>query len=192
MRTSALPLVLLLATAPPAAAQGGYGPPTAVVVTGPEVGSRAPDFSLPWADKNGAGPAESWFSLSGQRGKAVVLAFYPKDFTSGCTAEMKTFTEQYADLFGGDDVVVVGINGDALETHARFAASLELPFRLLTDSGQTVSRRFGSADADGYNRRTVYVINLKGEVSYQDLSFRALDPKSYANLKAAVRRARKH
>jgi peroxiredoxin Q/BCP len=120
----------------------------------------------------------------------VVLAFYPKDFTTGCTAQMKTFTQQYADLFG-EDVVVVGINADSLETHARFAQSLDLPFRLLTDGGQRVSRKYGSADRNGYNRRTVYVVDPKGRVSYVDRRFGALDPKAYSNLKSAVQAARR-
>lgn len=165
------------------------GKPTAVLVDGPREGERAPDFSLPWASKDTTGGA-TWFSLSGQRGRLVLLAFYPRDFTPGCTAELKTFTEQYADLFG-DDVVVVGISADSLETHQRFAQSLNLPFRLLSDPDQKVSRKFGSADRNGYNRRTVYLIDRNGRVSYSDLRFGALDPKAYTRLKAAVQAARR-
>ncbi len=165
------------------------GRPTAILVDGPREGDRAPDFSLPWATRDSIGGAP-WFGLSVQRGKVVVLAFYPKDFTSGCTAEMQTFTEQYAELFG-DDVVVVGINADSLETHVRFAQSLGLPFRLLTDADQKVSKVYGSAGEGGYNRRTVYVIDRKGRVSYVDPRFGALDPKAYRALKAAVQEARR-
>ena len=165
------------------------GRPTAILVTGPREGEEAPDFSLPWASKDTVGGAQ-WFSLSAQRGKIVVLAFYPKDFTPGCTAEMRTFTEQYPDLFG-NDVVVVGISPDSLSTHQRFAGSLGLPFHLLSDLDQKVSRAYGSADRGGYNRRTVYVIDRKGRVSYADLRFGALDPKAYANLKSAIRDARR-
>lgn len=167
------------------------GRPAAVLVSGPREGDRAPDFSLAWASADTAGVIP-WFSLSGQRGKVVVLAFYPKDFTAGCTAEMKTFTEQYADLFGGDDVVVVGVNADSLTTHQRFARSLGLPFRLLSDPDQKVSKKYGSAGENGYNRRTVYVIDRKGRVAYVDYRFGALDPKSYSALKEAVRDARRH
>jgi peroxiredoxin Q/BCP len=103
---------------------------------------------------------------------------------------MKTFTEQYGDLFG-EDVVVVGISADSLVTHQRFAQSLALPFRLLSDPDQRVSRKYGSADRNGYNRRTVYVIDKTGRVSYTDLRFGALDPKAYARLKAAVQAARR-
>lgn len=173
-----------------AAQDSAVGRPAAVLVSGPREGDRAPDFSLPWASKDTAG-ADPWFGLSAQRGKVVVVAFYPKDFTSGCTAEMKTFTEQYADLFG-DQVVVVGISADSVSTHQRFAQSLGLPFRLLSDVDQNVSRKYGSAGADGYNRRTVFVVDRKGQVAYTDLRFGALDPKAYAGLKAAVQDARRH
>lgn len=189
-----VPAVLCLLAAGPAtttllAQDTTIGRPSAILVDGPREGDRAPDFSLPWASREGVGDSR-WFSLSSQRGKVVVLAFYPKDFTPGCTAEMTTFTEQYAQLFG-DDVVVVGINADSLETHARFAQSVNLPFRLLTDAGQKVSRKYGSADRNGYNRRTVYVIDRKGRVTYVDYRFGALDPKAYSNLKSAIQSARR-
>jgi peroxiredoxin Q/BCP len=172
-----------------AAAQDTLGPPTAILADGPREGDRSFDFSLPWASRDTTGGA-NWFSLSGHRGKVVVLAFFPRDFTPGCTAQMKTFTEQYTDLFG-EDVVVVGISADSLSTHQRFAQSLALPFRLLSDPDQRVSRKYGSADRNGYNRRTVYVIDKTGRVSYTDLRFGALDPKAYARLKAAVQAARR-
>lgn len=182
-------LVSLAVLPPRLAAQDTLGPPTAILVDGPREGDRAPDFSLPWASRDTVAGAQ-WFSLSQHRGRVVVLAFYPRAFTPGCTAEMKTFTEQYSELFG-DDVTVVGISADSLPTQQRFAASLGLPFRLLADVDQKVSRRYGSADRGGYNRRTVYVIGPNGRVSYVDLRFGALDPKSYSRLKTAIRAARR-
>ncbi|HWA58302.1 MAG TPA: peroxiredoxin [Gemmatimonadales bacterium] len=182
--------IVPLAILPPRlAGQDTLGPPTAILVDGPREGDRAPDFSLPWASRDSVGGPQ-WFSLSGQRGRVVVLAFFPKAFTPGCTAEMKTFTEQYADLFG-DDVSVVGISADSLGIQQRFAASVGLPFRLLSDLDQGVSRKYGSADRNGYNRRTVYVINPAGRVSYVDLRFGALDPKAYKRLKQAIAAARR-
>jgi peroxiredoxin Q/BCP len=165
------------------------GPPTAVMVSGPDVGRRAPLFRLPWANKDGVGPADQPYDLSLDRGKTVVLAFFPRDFTSGCTAEMRTFAEQYDSLFG-PDVVLVGISTDSLATHTRFAASLNLPFRLLSDPTQGVARRYAAGDRSGYLRRVVYVIGADGKVRYRNLRFNALDPKHYADLGAAVRRAR--
>lgn len=180
-----------LAAAAPLAAQAGYtqAAPTVRLVSGPQVGTRAPDFSLPWANKDGVGPAESPYQLWRDRGKTVVVAFYPEDFTSGCTAEMKTFAEQYDSLFG-PEVVVVGISADSVQTHARFAASLNLPFRLLSDPQQKVARKFGSEGDNGHMRRTVYVIGPRGDVTYRNLRFNALDPKHYAELAGAVRTAR--
>lgn len=184
-----LSLVTLAVVPGRVAGQDTVGPPTAILVDGPREGDRAPDFSLPWASKDTVGGPD-WFSLSRQRGRVVVLAFFPKAFTPGCTAEMKTFTEQYADLFG-NDVAVVGISADTLGTQQRFAASLSLPFRLLSDADQKVSKKYGSADRNGYNRRTVYVIDPSGRVSYTDLRFGALDPKAYSRLKAAIQAARR-
>jgi peroxiredoxin Q/BCP len=162
--------------------------PVAVVVSGPRAGDRAPDFSLPWSSREVTG-GNPWFSLSAHRGRVVVLAFYPRDFSSGCTAEMKSFTDQYADLFG-EDVVVVGISTDSLSTHRRFAEEIGIPFQLLSDRDLAVSKRYGSADPEGFSRRTVYVIGRGGDVAYADRQFGALDPKSYQRLKAAVQAAR--
>lgn len=188
MRRLSLVLLVLLASGGAAQAQDSSGPPTAFFASGPPVGERAPDFSLPWATKDGPG-TEQWFSLTGNRGKVVVLAFYPADFTKSCTAEMQTFTERYDELFG-EDVTVVGISTDSIDSHVRFAASLGVPFKLLSDTDQAVARKYGSAGSEGRNRRTVYVIDKTGKVSYSELRFNALDPQSYSDLKKAVATAR--
>ncbi len=162
--------------------------PTAVLVGGPRVGQTAPDFTLPWAGRDGIGPVDNPYQLWRDRGKTVVVAFFPRDFTSSGTAQMQTFAEQYDSLFG-PDVIVVGINGDSLETHSRFAARLGLPFRLLSDTGLRVTRRYGSYDGSGRPRRTVFVVGPDGRVRYRDLQFDAGDPNDYAALGAAVRKA---
>lgn len=190
VRFLCLPAVLLIAGTPALSAQqAAKGPPTAVLSGGPQVGRRAPDFSLPWANKDGVGPADSPYQLWRDRGKTVVIAFYPRDFTSTCTAQMQAFAEQYETLFG-PDVVVVGINTDSLATHGRFAARLGLPFRLLSDPDQKIARKYGSGDSNGFPRRTIYVIDPSGRVSYRNMKFDALDPDQYVELGAAVRAAR--
>jgi peroxiredoxin Q/BCP len=188
MRYATLSLVfsaLLLAGVPAAFAQGGSDK-AITVIGGPDVGRRAPDFSLPWANREGVGPVEAPYQLASDRGKTVVVAFYPRDFTKGCTAQMRTFAEQYDSLFG-PDVVLVGISTDSVETHQRFAASLKLPFRLLSDPDQRVSKQYASKNPEGYNRRTVYVIGSDGRVKFRNMSFNALDPRDYTELRAAVR-----
>jgi peroxiredoxin Q/BCP len=188
MRISHLSLAVLIVSlaAVPGVAQNNPGKIKAILQGGPDIGQRAPDFSLPWANRDGIGPVESPYQLASDRGKTVVVAFYPRDFTKGCTAEMRTFAEQYDSLFG-PNVVLVGISTDSLTTHSRFAASLGLRFRLLSDPDQRVSKQYASKDPEGHNRRTIYVVGPDGRVKFRDLSFNAQDPEDYADLRAAVR-----
>jgi len=172
-----------------AAAQAADRTPTAVIVGGPREGSKAPEFSLPWATKETIGTPDSPYELWRDRGKTVVLAFYPADFTKGCTAELQTFADQYDTLFG-PDVVVVGISADPLESHRRFASSLDLPFRLLSDPDLKVARKYGSNGEGGRPKRTVFVIGPDGRIKYRNLKFNALDPKDYSALGSAVQAAR--
>jgi len=161
--------------------------PTARIVKGPETGQRAPDFTLPWANKDGVGPEEQSFRLTDNLGKVVVLAFFPRDFTPGSTAELQglaTVTDS-----SGSEVVVVAVSSDSLETHHRFAASLGIPFLLLSDPDQRVARRYGSDGADGTDRPTVYVIRPDGKVSYRDLALDGQDKREYESLKRAVAKA---
>jgi thioredoxin-dependent peroxiredoxin len=186
---SVLSILSALSTHPLAAQQPGTDQVSAILESGPDVGTRAPDFSLPWADKDSLGSADLWFSLSGQQGKVVVLIFYPRDFTKSPT-EMLTRIAQDS-IVGGGRTVVAGVSSDSQATHQRFAASLALPFRLLADSNHTVAKRYGAFDPSGSDRRVVYVIDRKGKVAYQDLQFVVTDPKEYTRLQAAVKAALK-
>jgi peroxiredoxin Q/BCP len=190
MRVPPTLLFLAGAVAPLAAQQSKpASAPTLVLVSGPQVGHTAPDFTLAWANKDGIGPADNPYQLWKDRGKTVVLAFYPKDFTSGCAAQMQTFADQYDTLFG-PDVIVVGINADSLDSHHRFAAKLGLPFRLLSDPELKVARTYGSYDGSGRPRRTIFVVAPDGRVHYRNSKFNPMDPKDYSALGAAVREAR--
>ena len=91
-----------------------------------EVGMKAPDFTL--LDKNGAE-----VSLSDFLGKKVVLYFYPKDNTPGCTRQACAFAKSY-DAFKAEDVVVIGISKDSVASHVKFAEKYDLPFILLSDT----------------------------------------------------------
>lgn len=182
-------LTLTVALAPALSAQDTtktpLGPATAIIVSGPAPGVKAPDFSVPWADKSGMGPAGDEWSLAAYKGQVVVLAFYPRDFTSGCTAEMRTFTDRYQTLIGS--AVLVGISADSLETHVRFAESLGMPFKLLSDPKQRVADKYGAkSSTEGYNRRVVYVIGKDGKVAWREMQFGATDPKAYDRLQAAI------
>src|SRR5918997_1643874 len=113
MRAYTALLILLAATASSASAQKDSAV-KAIMLGGPEVGRRAPDFSLPWANRDGIGPVESPYQLASDRGRTVVVAFYPRDFTKGCTAQMRTFGQQYDSLFG-PEVTLVAISTDSVE-----------------------------------------------------------------------------
>ena len=89
------------------------------------VGTKAPDFTL--QDKEG-----NSVSLSDFAGKKVVLYFYPRDNTAGCTRQACAYRDRYPD-FTGRDVVVIGISKDSVKSHGNFAAKHELPFILLSD-----------------------------------------------------------
>ena len=177
---------LLMIAAPGLRAQQKDSAVKAVLQSGPDVGHRAPDFSLPWANKDGIGPIEAPYQLASDRGKTVVVAFYPRDFTKGSTAQLQTFVQQY-DSLSGPNVVVVAISTDSVATHHRFAESLNLPFRLLSDPDQRVSKQYASKDPEGYNRQTIYVVGPDGRVAFRNLQFDALDPKDFAELRTAIR-----
>jgi len=162
--------------------------PQVFLARGPDVGQVAPDFTLPWASKDTVGTDADAYALWRDRGKVVVLAFYPRDFTRTDSLELTTFRDRYDDLFGSD-AVMVAVSNDYVETHRRFAEQLGIGFRLLSDSGQVVATKYGSKDTGGINRRTIYVIGPDGRVRWRDLRFQATDPKAYEGLRRAVRAA---
>lgn len=100
------------------------------------IGDPAPDFSLPDADGN-------IVSLSALQGKRVVLYFYPRDNTPGCTKEACAFRDAY-DQFQTQDVVILGVSTDDAKSHQKFANKFNLPFPLLVDEGGKVAESYES------------------------------------------------
>lgn len=125
-----------------------------------KVGDTAPDFTLPAQDG-------SQVSLTDFRGtKAVVLYFYPKDDTPGCTAESCAFRDQY-EVFQQAGAEVIGVSSDSSESHQKFAAKYQLPFKLLTDKGDKARKQYGATAAFGlFPGRVTYVIDSNGVVQY--------------------------
>ena len=99
-----------------------------------EVGTRAPEFSLP--DQNG-----KMHSLADYRGQKVVLYFYPKDMTSGCTSQACNFRDRYPQ-FQEKGAVVLGVSKDSVASHKRFEEKNGLPFTLLSDTELEVIRAY--------------------------------------------------
>lgn len=160
----------------------------AAAPTGPEVGQPAPDFTAAWADASG--PRATPVSLSALRGKVVVVAFYPKDRTSGCTAELTKFRDQYSTLFGAE-VVVLPISVDSIPTHVSWASEMKFPFALVSDPQLTTAELYGSrTPGRSTSGRTIFVIGKDGNVAWREMKFNALNEESYTALAAAVAKAR--
>jgi peroxiredoxin Q/BCP len=133
-------------------------------MTMPTVGQRAPDFSLP--DQDGV-----IHGLSGYKGKWVLLYFYPKDNTPGCTIEACTIRDQFKD-FQKIGAVVLGVSTDSVKSHKKFADGFNVPFTLLADEHKEVVGRygvFGEKKMMGRTymgiRRTSFLINPGGKIA---------------------------
>ncbi len=136
---------------------------------GPAVGQAAPDFRL--QDQKG-----DWHTLAAERGKWVVLYFYPKDFTPGCTTEVCAFRDDIIELrkAGAD---VFGVSLDDVKSHAEFAEKYKVPFRLLSDADSSVAQAYGVLTSKlgmKYARRETFLIDPQGKVAKR---YANVDPK---------------
>ncbi len=129
-----------------------------------DVGAPAPDFTLP-TDGNGS------ITLSALTGKPVVLYFYPKDDTSGCTAEACQFRDMQPD-FSGVDAVVIGLSKDSVASHDKFKKKYELPFTLASDTDGAVCEAYGVwVEKSMYGKkymgieRATYLIDRDGKIA---------------------------
>lgn len=124
------------------------------------VGDSAPDFAL--TDQDG-----QRVKLSDFRGRPVVLFFYPKDDSPGCTAQACSFRDQHQ-VFAEAGAVVIGISGDATSSHRRFAEKHHLPYRLLTDADGSVQRAYGVHKTLGLlPGRVTFVIDGDGVIRHR-------------------------
>ena len=147
-----------------------------------ELGDKAPDFTLP-TDGNGS------VTLSKLKGKKVVLYFYPKDDTSGCTAEACGFRDTFPD-YGGTGAVVIGVSKDSVASHDKFAQKYELPLRLLADEQGEVRDKYGANSLlPGRTARAEYVIDPKGKLAYKKIRPIGLFRPSDNNILAAIKAA---
>ena len=123
-------------------------------------GSLAPNFTLP----SQSGKVVSLRDFLGK--KPVILYFYPKDDTPGCTKEACAFRERYED-FRELHAEVIGISSDSVELHRSFAAEHELPFTLLSDEGGKVRKLYGASSTFGlFPGRVTYVLDEEGVVRH--------------------------
>ena len=150
------------------------------------VGSVAPDFSLRYATRDSV--ASSPIRLSAiLGGKAIVLAFYPADWSGGCTKEVCGFRDDIAAL-DGLGVDVLAISGDYVYSHHEWAKHHNLPFRLLSDHDHAVAKLYQSFnERTGYNKRTLFVVDRAGILAYVDLEYSVRDDADYRALVAALK-----
>lgn len=134
-------------------------------MAGLKAGMKAPSFSL----LTGEGKK---LSLSDLKGKKIVLYFYPKDDTSGCTKEACSFRDNTGAL-SRKGAVVVGVSTDSPESHAKFAGKYSLPFTLLSDEKKEVVKKYGVwKEKNMYGRkymgteRTTFVIDEEGKITH--------------------------
>lgn len=119
------------------------------------VGSTAPDFTA----LDDAGQS---IQLSQFRGKTVVLYFYPKDDTPGCTKEACSFRDSYS-AYQGKDIVVLGVSTDDSSSHEQFKTKFSLPFPLVADPDRSITQAY-DVDGGGYAKRVTYVIDGDGQI----------------------------
>ena len=123
-----------------------------------KVGDEAPDFTLPDEDGN-------LVHLGDLRGKRVVVYFYPKDDTPGCTLQACGFRDAYPQI-QERNALVLGISADGSESHQAFKSKYELPFTLLVDADHQVALAYGTWDeARGFPRRSHFVIDEEGRLA---------------------------
>ena len=141
----------------PAVSAGTPAVPTASNASPPllAVGADVPDVAAPAQDGKVV-------HLRELKGRPVVVYFYPKDDTPGCTIEAKGIRDQYAEL--NSRAVVLGVSADSLGSHKAFAAKYDLPFLLLDDTNHALSTAFGVPVSSGHAKRVTFVIDAAGKV----------------------------
>jgi peroxiredoxin Q/BCP len=151
---------------------GGLGWHFAFAGSTPQVGSLAPDFTLPSQEGTPT-------SLKDFRGKWVVLYFYPKDMTKGCTIEAHNF-QRDQDEYAKRNAVVLGISVDSVDSHKQFCTKEGLNFRLLADPDHKVVSDYGSLMNLGATQiasRHTFIIDPKGKIVR---SYMTVDPNRHS------------
>jgi peroxiredoxin Q/BCP len=168
--TRSLPLLVLLAACTPATSSPDPAAPSAVATVAPTatptaapasaadplVGQTAPDFTATAQDG-------STVHIAALAGKSVVVYFYPKDETPGCTKEACSFRDAWAPL-AKTGAVLVGVSADSLDSHRAFVAHWKLPFLLITDADGSIGKKYG-VPFEGYHQRQTVVIGPDGKVT---------------------------
>jgi len=146
-------------------------------------GDIAPDFTLPWT-------GEGEFSLAERRGRWVILAFYPGDFTPTCTKQFCNYRDGREQI-DALDAEVVGISPQDVDSHERFIAEHGLTVPLAADVDKSVAKAYGVLGPGGaFVRRAIFVIDPEGVIRYRKVALVGLGFEDADDLHAALDRAR--
>lgn len=150
-----------------------------------EVGHPAPDFSLPYATRDSIYRTPVKLSdFSGKRN--VILAFYPADWSSGCTKEVCSMRDDFGNL-EKLNAEILAISGDYVYSHFEWAKHHNLPFKLVSDHLHDVAKTYSSYnERSGTDRRTVFVVDKSGKIAYVDLQYSVADSDDFNRLKDAL------
>lgn len=159
--------------------------PAAPAATALKVGDMAPDFTVPWV--TAAGLESKPFKLSEHRGETIILAFFPKARTQGCTMQMHAYRDRYSELFkDGKKITLIGVSIDPDSALTSWAKDDGFKFHFASDVDRKVGMAFGANMGTGNHKRHLYVIDPKGKISYIAVPFLQAADEAYVNLGAAV------
>jgi peroxiredoxin Q/BCP len=179
MRRFALALSALALAAAPLVAQAPE--------PGPKAGEMAPDFTLAGATKDGV--MKTPISLSKFKGQTVVIAFFPKARTTGCTAQMTHYRDKWAEIFNsGRGVTVIGISTDADTTLANWAKEANFPMLFASDIDGKIGSAYGAYNGKMENR-LLYVVGPDGKIASTTKPFKPMVEDSYTELANQIKKA---
>src|ERR671919_1129491 len=141
-------------------------------------GHPAPDFELP-------GTGGETYRLSDYRGRWLVLAFYPGDFTTVCTKQFCSYRDRDQEL-AALDAAVLGISPQDVDSHERFVSEYGLNVPLLADESKDVAHAYGVVGPGGYVRRAIIIVDPKGVVRYRDVALVGLNYRSVDEIGAEL------
>ncbi len=183
-RTVALAMLSFAVTATGARAAAAQAPATTAL----KVGDIAPDFTV--TSVTAAGTDAKPFKLSEHKGETVVLAFFPKARTSGCTMQMHAYRDKYSQVFmGGRKVTLVGVSTDVDSSLVSWARDDKLPFHFAADVDRKVGIAYGASMGTGFHKRHLYVIDPSGKIAYIATPFLQASEEAYTNLGSAISQA---
>lgn len=149
-----------------------------------KVGDSVPDFKLPYATKDEI--AKDELTPATLKGKRYLLAFYPADWSGGCTKEVCTFRDSFDDL-QKLNIEIIAVSGDYVYSHFEWAKHHNLPFKLAGDHTREFGQKMGVYMPEhGMHKRSVFVVGKDGKFEYIDYEYSVKDDADFNDLKAAL------